>query len=57
MDSVLEELISPSILAQSSKIKVDFQKLVRQEYGGALTTAGYFVNYKNAFTISISAQY
>ena len=53
MDSALAELILTIILAQLSQIKVHFQKLVGQEYDGALTTAGYFVKYKNAFTISI----
>ena len=52
MDSVLEELILTIILAQLSQKKVHFRKLVGQD-DGALTMAGYFVKYKNAFTISI----
>ena len=57
MDSALAELILTIILDQLSQIKVHFQKLVWQEYDGALTRSGYFVKYKNAFAISIPAQY
>ena len=43
MDSLSAESISTSILAQLSKIGVDFQKLVGQGYDGASTMAGHLI--------------
>ena len=57
MDSLSAESISTSILAHLSKIRVDFQKLVRQGYDGALTMAGHLSGVQKRIRDKYPAQY